>query len=72
MATLNTLRTKALEACLAGAQGVLGEGGTDGHGADGAAKQGEGDELQIGSGECGACRLEIDEHIGKAVGEGLV
>ena len=62
----------ALETCLAGAQGVLGEGGTDSHGADGATEQSESDELQVGSGECGACRLEVDEHIGKAVGEDLV
>ena len=61
-----------LHAGLARAQGILGDGGADGNGTDGAAEQGEDEELQVARGERRAFVLEIDHSIGKGVEDDLL
>ena len=61
-----------LHAGLARAQGILGDGGADGNGTDGAAEQGEDEQLQVARGEGGTFVLEIDHSIGKGVEDDLL
>ena len=65
-------RHLGFHAGLARAQGILRDGGADGNGTDGAAEQGEDEQLQVARGEGGTFVLEIDHSIGKGVEDDLL